>query len=114
MFLRFVSALVPWSPLLRRSFRASQRRRSDPATGNVDGGLRRAKVCIRSLDSFARRRGATAFCALQTAGVDVKRTLQTPPADVAFGGFSRCSPRRKGAFVAPVVDVCEGKQAAPA
>ena len=47
-------------------------------------------------------------------GAHVKRTLQTPPADVAFGGCSRCSPRRKEAFVAPVVDVCEGKQAAPA
>ena len=60
----------------------------------------------------------TAICAFDTFERRLESTLsghcRRGPRTLAFGGSSRYSPLRKGAFVAPVVDVCEGKQAAPA
>ena len=48
-------------------------------------------------------------------GAHVKRTLQTRAAEVAFGGSSRCSPRRKErSSRQSYMRACEGKQAAPA
>jgi hypothetical protein len=65
-----------------------------------------------------RRPDMTGICAFETFERRLESTLsghcRRGPRTLAFGGSSRYSPLRKGAFVAPVVDVCEGKQAAPA